>query len=275
MGGWWGPWGGKRAASGPCPVQGRSGIDFGAIVFAVTPRITQVQQAHDFVRALFACTTSQNWHWAQFLHNLELLSECNCNTPLCDYMFNNLGMDPKNPTSQILNCSAALARLPRTSDRCRVRVVQSRMPCLGPVAADEIGMDQRIGGGGGAKTVKQPRQQPAHPQYANYWAPLTCKRHTMPHSAPPQHTNYWAPQRGNDTSRSTGRSGRQNAATRCSMRREERVTLQGPVKEQQPDGMSRRGHVRAVEVLFGPKASLQNDTAAPFPRALGSPVCRL
>ena len=39
----------------------------------------------------------------------------------------------------------------------------------------------------------RPRQQPAHPQYANYWAPLTRKRHTMPHSAQPQHTNYWAP----------------------------------------------------------------------------------
>ena len=36
-------------------------------------------------------------------------------------------------------------------------------------------------------------QQPAHPQYANYWAPLTRKRHTMPHSAQSQHTNYWAP----------------------------------------------------------------------------------
>ena len=45
-----------------------------------------------------------------------------------------------------------------------------------------------------AKTVKRPQQQPAHPQYANYWAPLTRKRHTMPHSAQPQHTNYWAPQ---------------------------------------------------------------------------------
>ena len=44
-----------------------------------------------------------------------------------------------------------------------------------------------------AKTVKRPWQQPAHPQYANYWAPLTRKRHTMPHSAQPQHTNYWAP----------------------------------------------------------------------------------
>ena len=44
-----------------------------------------------------------------------------------------------------------------------------------------------------AKTVKRPRQQPAHPQYANYWAPLTRKRHTVPHSAQSQHANYWAP----------------------------------------------------------------------------------
>ena len=48
-------------------------------------------------------------------------------------------------------------------------------------------------------------------------------------------------ERGNDTSKSTGRSGRQKAATRRNMRREERVTVQGPVKEQQLDGMSHRG----------------------------------
>ena len=74
-----------------------------------------------------------------------------------------------------------------------------------------------------AKTVKRPRQQPAHPQYANYWAPLTRKRHTMPHSAHPQHTNYWAPrmrkrhqqehrpqrptERSNPTQNATGRTG--------------------------------------------------------------------
>ena len=44
-----------------------------------------------------------------------------------------------------------------------------------------------------AKTVKRPPQQPAHPQYANCWAPLTRKRHTMPHSAQPRHTDHWAP----------------------------------------------------------------------------------
>ena len=48
-------------------------------------------------------------------------------------------------------------------------------------------------------------------------------------------------ERGNDTSRSTGCNGQQNAATRCNMRREDRVTVQGPVKEQQPDGMPHRG----------------------------------
>ena len=32
-----------------------------------------------------------------------------------------------------------------------------------------------------------------NPQYANYWAPLTRKRHLPPHSAQPRHTNYWAP----------------------------------------------------------------------------------
>ena len=44
-----------------------------------------------------------------------------------------------------------------------------------------------------AKTVKRPRQQPAHPQYADYWAPLTRKRHIPPHPAQPRHTNDGAP----------------------------------------------------------------------------------
>ena len=48
-------------------------------------------------------------------------------------------------------------------------------------------------------------------------------------------------ERGNDASKSTGRSGRQNAATQRNMRREERVTVQGPVKKQRPDGMPHGG----------------------------------
>ena len=92
-----------------------------------------------------------------------------------------------------------------------------------------------------AKTVKRPRQQRAHPQYANYWAPLTRKRHTMPHSAQPQHTNYWAPrtrkrhQQEHRPQRPTERSApTQHAKGRTG-------DCPGPVKEQQPDGMSHRG----------------------------------
>ena len=48
-------------------------------------------------------------------------------------------------------------------------------------------------------------------------------------------------ERGNGTSKSTGRSSRQNAATCHNMRREERVTVQGPVKKQQPGGMPHVG----------------------------------
>ena len=44
-----------------------------------------------------------------------------------------------------------------------------------------------------ANTVKRPRQQPTQFQYANYRAPLTRKRHILPHPAQPRHTNDWAP----------------------------------------------------------------------------------
>ena len=43
----------------------------------------------------------------------------------------------------------------------------------------------RPGGGG-------PPQQPAQPRYANYWAPLTHKRHP-PQPSQPRHTHHWAP----------------------------------------------------------------------------------
>ena len=44
-----------------------------------------------------------------------------------------------------------------------------------------------------AKTVKRPPQQPTQPQDANYWAPLTRKRHILPHPAQPQRTSHWTP----------------------------------------------------------------------------------
>ena len=47
--------------------------------------------------------------------------------------------------------------------------------------------------GGGGGSVKRPPQQPTQLQYANYWAPLTHKRHSPPHPAQPRHTNHWAP----------------------------------------------------------------------------------
>ena len=81
-------------------------------------------------------------------------------------------------------------------------------------------------------------------KYPNCWAPLTRKRHTMPHPAQPWHTNHWAPRtrkrhqqehwpqrpkESNDpTQHAKGRTG----------------DCPGPVKKQQPDGMSHRGMQR-------------------------------
>ena len=47
---------------------------------------------------------------------------------------------------------------------------------------------------GQQKQSNEPRNNQYNPQYANYWALLTCKRHTMPHPAQPRHTNHWASQ---------------------------------------------------------------------------------
>ena len=102
-----------------------------------------------------------------------------------------------------------------------------------------------------AKTVKRPRQQPAHPQYANYWAPLTRKRHTMSHSAQPQHTNDGAPrtrkrhQQEHRPQRPTESSNRRN------MRREERLTVQGPVRSNNPTECHTGGGLGAPKHLGG------------------------
>ena len=45
---------------------------------------------------------------------------------------------------------------------------------------------------GQQKQSNDPHNNQHNPRYANYWAPLTRKRHP-PHSAQPRHTNYWAP----------------------------------------------------------------------------------
>ena len=92
-----------------------------------------------------------------------------------------------------------------------------------------------------AKTVKRPLQQPAHPQYVNYWAPLTRKRHTMPHSAQPQHTNYWAPrtQKRHQQEHRPQRLAESSNATQHAKGRT--GDCPGPVKEQQPDRRSHSG----------------------------------
>ena len=50
---------------------------------------------------------------------------------------------------------------------------------------------------GQRKQSNDPGNNQHNPQYANYWAPLTRKRHIPPHSAQSQHTNYWAPRTRN------------------------------------------------------------------------------
>ena len=43
------------------------------------------------------------------------------------------------------------------------------------------------------KQSNDPHNNQHNAQYANYWAPLTRKRHITPHPAQPQHTNDGAP----------------------------------------------------------------------------------
>ena len=75
------------------------------------------------------------------------------------------------------------------------------------------------GEGGAAKIVKRPPPQPAQPPCANYAAPLTRKRHHKEHR----------PQRPSERSDPTQHTGGR------------RVTVQGPVKKQRPDGISSFG----------------------------------
>ena len=88
-----------------------------------------------------------------------------------------------------------------------------------------------------------PHQQPAHPQYAQLLG-AACANGTPCHiQHSPNTPTTGLRERRNDTSKSTGR---QKAATRRNMRREERVTVQGPIKERQPDGMSHMGGLRPI-----------------------------
>ena len=115
-----------------------------------------------------------------------------------------------------------------------------------------------------AKTVKRPPQQSAHPQYANYWAPLTRKRHIPPHPTQPQHTNHWAPrtrkrhrqehrlqrptERNDPTQHAKGRTGdcpgpRKGATTRRNVTRGGRVRA--------ADQLGARDSIALQRVPFG------------------------
>ena len=123
-----------------------------------------------------------------------------------------------------------------------------------------------------AKTVKRPWQQPAHPQYANYWAPLTRKRHTMPHSAPPQHTNHWAPrtrkrhqqehrpqrptESSNPTQHAKGRTGDRPGPRKATTTR--RNVTQGGYRGQPrvPNGLA-----TVLRTTANPNSGVQRDTS--------------
>ena len=112
-------------------------------------------------------------------------------------------------------------------------------------------------GGGGAGVTPTATSTSSIPQLLCAADAQTAHPATS-HTAP-AHQTTGLRERGNDTSRSTGRSGRQNAATRRNMRRDDRVTVQGPVKRQQPDGMSHGGcpspgtHLRPAEISRLPR----------------------
>ena len=97
---------------------------------------------------------------------------------------------------------------------------------------------------GGVWTAKQSndpcdtQHNPNTPTTGRHWRTNGTAYHIQ-HS--PSTPTTGLHERGNDTSGSTGRSGQQKAATRRNMRREERVTVQGPTKKQLPDGKSHRG----------------------------------
>ena len=128
-----------------------------------------------------------------------------------------------------------------------------------------------------AKAVKRPPQQPAQPQYANYWAPLMRKRHILPHAAQPRYTNHWAP-RTRQRHQQEHRPQRPTESSDPTQHAEGRTgDCPGPVKKQEPDGMSRwgfaRGQFRGENFVFSlvpkfpPKNLFAQFGVLPAPRA--------
>ena len=106
--------------------------------------------------------------------------------------------------------------------------------------ARQVVDDQNAEGSGRQRPRNDPRSNQHNPR-SNQHNPRSNQHNPRSNQHNPGTPTTGLRQRENDSSRNVGGSGRQNAATRRSMRREERVTVQGPVKKQQPDGMSHRG----------------------------------
>ena len=81
---------------------------------------------------------------------------------------------------------------PRSQKRLGHGLAQSRVPRRGAHLLPFARLGTKGGGGTVLHVVLGVAWRTAQPQYANYWAPLTRKRHTMPHPAQPRHTNHWS-----------------------------------------------------------------------------------
>ena len=164
----------------------------------------------------------------------------------------------------------------RVKGRCQTRIglvpsalvlVVGRRPMGLPGALHCLssghGMGQCGGGGGAAwaaKTVERPPQQPAQPPARQLLGTANAQTAPAATGTAPAHQTTGLRERGNDTGRSTGRSGRQNAATRRNMRREERVTVQGPVPEFLPGG---GGAQTGQGTRYAPHHPLLHNTLSP------------
>ena len=104
----------------------------------------------------------------------------------------------------------------------------------------EAGGGRPLSGVWAGKSVKRPLWQPAQPRYADYWAPLAHKRHLL-QPAQPQYTNDGA-------SRTRKRHQQEHRPQRPTKRSDPTQHAKGrtgdcpgPIKKQQPDGMSHGG----------------------------------
>ena len=99
-----------------------------------------------------------------------------------------------------------------------------------------------------AKTVKRPRQQPAQPPIRQLLGAADAQTaHHATFSTAPTLKLLGSANAETTPARAPAAAADRTQRPDATLRREERVTVQGPVKEQQPDGMSHRGVERGKE----------------------------